>query len=66
MKEYRVGKAIILQNDHDETPPIELPLEKPMYITKKLDSSELLHAETSSFNKPWREINGFVINYLRR
>lgn len=66
MKEYRVGKAIILQSVHDETPPIELPLEKPMHITKKLDSSELLHEETSSFNKLWREISGFVINYLRR
>lgn len=66
MKEYRVGKVIVLQNDHDETPPIELPLEKPLRITKKLDNSELMRAEPLPFKKLWREINGFVINYLRR
>lgn len=62
MKEYQVGKISILQNDHDETPPIELPLEKPLWVTKKIDPNERIRAEPTSFNKLRRGIEIYFPN----
>lgn len=59
-------KVSVLQNDHDETSPIEPPLGNPLWVTMKVDAKKCICAGPTSLKNAMARNQYFFANKFRR